>query len=376
MENRSRAAVAEEQSRENKAQIGEGSFLFLFSHKWNIKPNHGVVAKTNLLDGVTLHNFDDELLYEFEACNQAQKDTDAWYACNIELNPGVYKLRLKLPSSSFLEQTVVLCRDWQTSVFCGSKEFADDVHTLVPDLPNAAIFLHRRNHLNLNDEQTRFTEEARLSLCYQRQVSNAGFRDILERFAESPMLTIYGIHLLLLNNYNNKNYPKTLIERLRTLLGYHPDVEALALKLGQESEIATFESPTMLRQSWKYLVLETIRARELITRYSVLSVIAEYLLASNLWLTWGGTSHKFQASRSDNRSQTSLVANTLKVMLEHNQPYAQTGQIEALEGISPMVDDIEPKQSEMNQEALIRRFVRELLLPRSTGERLLEKSNQ
>jgi hypothetical protein len=128
---------------------------------------------------------------------------------------------------------------------------------------------------------------------------------------ENPMLGIFGAHLLLLKKQLKLNLLSIVVRNLRRLLGenQHPDVEALALRLGKNGTFYTFEHLPMLRRSWWQVVDATVDNEELVPLGSMAAKFADRVWGQEPWLQWM-TSDK---SEMANQESEALASGSFKL---------------------------------------------------------------
>ena len=288
--------ASEALSKKVHVKKGSGSSIFVFVRDWTskqrseagIKPNPRPQLGLRLLDasGQVIVDLDKESEVNNGASALLPPDPDAYAGCNVQLNPGIYRLALGLASGSVIEQTVVASSGWQTQVFLLQRDYGKDRSDRRADLIGASILLSK-NGFNSKDPKKRLVETARLGLVNTRQVlSDEIIGSILDGKFENPMLGILGAHLLLLKKVE-LGLLTTVVDNLRKLLGsnQHPDVEALALRLGTKTTYI-FDHPPMLRRSWWQVVDATVDHPELVPVGSMAATAAERIWGDEPWLQW------------------------------------------------------------------------------------------
>jgi hypothetical protein len=212
-------------------------------------------------------------------------------ACNVELDPGIYKLSLGTPDGGRLEQVVVASPGWQTQVFLLQR--ANDANGEVPriDLSKAAVFmapLDRFDRFDPERAQNRLVELARQALASRRQILTPKLREMLGQNQDDPLLGIFGGHLLLLDPEPNLDLLRLVVGNVREMLGQapHPDVEALALRLDPSAVTYIFENPPMLRRSWSLALEASVTRPELVPASSAASIVADRIWGEEPWLIW------------------------------------------------------------------------------------------
>ena len=144
--------------------------------------------------------------------------------------------------------------------------------------------LMSRGGFEPESDELRRTEEARTALANERKVATEALEAIIEQ-SDSPMLALYGAHLMLLTRdprqYRTaRNRPQAatrfdeprfarIVARLREDLGRdHPDVVALSTQLPGSSpeRLEPVGAPPMLWRSWLLLIEASNDAPDLVGR--------------------------------------------------------------------------------------------------------------
>lgn len=257
--------------------FGTGSRLCVFTKN--------EFSSINELDiGFTLRNIRNEILLNFEY---------PFYGCDTEMDPGIYILCVENDEGDLFKSTIITSPGWQTNAFLKLKKFGIKRKIIIPDLINYSVLMMRNDGRNYSYNNSgfsddRLTEQIRQGLSKGRNVLSFEVLDKLlnEKF-ENPMLGIYAAHILLLDEKENFSIVSTIVENLRKMLGYHhPDVEAIAIKVGKESNFR-FEFFPMLAKSW-YFVLEEYKVnQEIIPINSLAYENSGNFWNTDLWLIWG-----------------------------------------------------------------------------------------
>ncbi len=291
---------AEIYSSQLHASLGRGSQIYLFVRDWTAKDQPSSEPSSPPLHparGLTLRDRQGQVLADF-ALPSWPHDLrwDPWAACNLEVDPGSYRLYLETAAGDVLEQTIVASPGWQTQVFLLQRDYGYREPDRRADLPNASIFLspigwgfrpQRTGQRTPGDLDFRLAEMVRQGLANSRRVlSDTVVHTMLDGKFSNPMLGIYGAHLLLFDEKPDRQILTTVVGNLRRLLGApHPDVEALALKLGQGSNYV-FDLPPMLRRSWGFVLNASVQRPDLVPEDSLSYQIAGRLWSGEPWLLW------------------------------------------------------------------------------------------
>jgi len=287
---------AQRLSRHLHESLGKGSQLFLFVRTWTAPDARGLLQGKNPATGLTLHDLQGNLLVDFETAGErelrANFPFDPWAACNVNIAPGSYRLRLQTSTWGALEQIVVASPDWQTQMFllqtaCGDKAQPSSVHA---DLTNASVLLAPLGQgFDSTNSEFRLAEIARIALADRRSTLARSLLDrLLKGQFKNPMLGIYAANALLPASESDQLLLGKTLDSLRNLLGAHPDVEALALSLSDRvaTVLETYDSPPMLASSWSAIVKRSIQKPDLISDSSLSSRIASHLWGDSIWLIW------------------------------------------------------------------------------------------
>lgn len=330
------------------AKVGAGSQLFAFARDVET-PGVG-----NPATGLTLHDLRGRKLLDLAEISEHAFEHDssmaAWAGCNVELDPGEYRLRVATGTGRGLEQTIVLSPGWQTQVFLvrdwyetlppdgvesASETPGSEAQSKCADLSKSTILMAPIGAgFSANDDQLRLTELARQGLTTGRAVVTVDdLKEMVNRKFENPMLGIYGAHLLLpaLRTQTSREslqaddvvgrrassavraiqqvagvtadgiagpstmatvseVLRTLIGHLKSILGDHLDVRALELQLdrniGGNRSFPPFHAPPMLKLSWEIVVAASAAEPTLIPPGSLTDRIADRLWGSGAWLVW------------------------------------------------------------------------------------------
>ena len=373
-------SAAATHSRQVHVQAGQGSSIFVFARDWTpltrqAKPLFGPPAR-----GLTLRDTQGNLVADFArqsvSGNGSGNGGDPWSACNVRVNPGLYRLSLETSLGAKLEQSVIASPGWQTQIFLLQRAYGESLDDRQADLPGASLLLSQHGFDPSRDD-IRLTELIRLGLSESRQVlSDRIVNELLWGKFENPMLGIYGAHLLLLNKELDSDRLHLVITNLRRLLGrQHPDVEALALKVAPDNAPSVFDYPPMLRKSWWYVLDATVRRPDLVPIGSFAANMAGRLWGDGIWLTWltpaagdaaGGVGSRQGAERTPQQNDTlGDFTASLLTSAPVREAIAQIQSGTQASGVRVTLDD-----------DTARRLVYTLGIPRANVEDLLDKLNQ
>lgn len=316
---------------------GQGSWIFVFVRDWTAKGTSS--RKQNPAKGLFLEDENGNLVADLGLASVSDISGDPWAACNVAVNPGIYRLRLEFTpvegqTDSGLEQAIVASPDWQTQVFLLQGAYGLRATDWAPDLAGGAI-LQSRGAGGFDPARADFrqTELARLGLTNRRQVVSQEVRDMLRWKVDNPMLGIFGAHLLLMSRQLDEDLFRTVVQNLRRLLGEgveHPDVEALALHL-ESTGPYQFKSPPMLRRSWSLIVDATADRPFLIAPDSLAAKIWNRLWSAEPWLIWlrrgefaasgiPAAAAAVSASEETSELEAALTAHVVTQPIRLNQP--------------------------------------------------------
>ena len=272
-------AAADQQSRQIHVSDGVGSSLFFLVREWTptqSQPKQRMIG--NPAEGLSLYAVGP--VGERKICDLAVSGTtnaqnDAWTACTVGLRPGVYELRLELPSGEVLRHSVVGSPGWQTQVFLFVQPYTTQSGPQWrADLSRTSVILTGvGGGFEPNEPMLRVAELAKVRLA-KRTLSDPGetarpllpdeMRKLFREKFSNPMLGIYGAHLLLLEKLLDHGLFQDVVGNLRGMLGIHPDVEALALRTNLLPPPSSFDQPPMLSRSWSVITEASIDRPDLV----------------------------------------------------------------------------------------------------------------
>ena len=289
--NQQHQEVAIAQSRHPHVKVGHGSEIYVVVRDGIDGGQPVAAAGMHPGQGLALLNANGAQIVDLGTQSWTDSSARSIAVCNVELDPGPYKLSLTSPNGRRLEQVVVAAAGWQTQVFLLRSAHDPSTEIARPDLSGAAVFmapLERVDRFDPERSEGRLVELARQALASRRQLLSPRFREMLRQKPEDPMLGIFGGHLLLLEPEPDLELLRLVVENVRGLLGQapHPDVEALALRLESGPAIQVLENPPMLRRSWTLALEASVARPELVPASSAASTIADRIWGDEPWLIW------------------------------------------------------------------------------------------
>jgi hypothetical protein len=275
--------------------IGKGGQLLVFVRDQDLR------ARSNPARGLALHHASGEMVGEVEADGESGGGSDyahpPWSGCTYELAPGLWRLRCPAPDLGTVEQTVAVCKGWQTQVFL-QRRASQSGGPRRPDLADASVLMASvKDGFKPQLAELRATELARQGLRDRRHVvPKHQLLAMLHKKQKNPMLGIYGAHLMIHEADPDLQFIRKVTNNLRKLVGDHPDVMALELWLAPDADVGDFSQPPMLQSSWSIVVAATANRPELVPRGSHSAGISQQVLAAGPWLRWRmASSHSPQA---------------------------------------------------------------------------------
>lgn len=277
-------SAAESESRKFHYQLGQGSCICVFVREWRSENASGPPPNMNPLTGLSLCDANEQEKVSFEKTGKVDNGVpDPWGACTIAVTPGVYLLRLTLPTGARHERTIVAVPGWQTQVFLLMADYGG---VRCADVVKGSVLMARGIGFSNADASVRQVELARMALANERKVLKGEVLELLRGKFDNPMLGILGGHLLLLDESPDLTLLTLVVNNLRGLLNFqHPDVEALALAAGLESQYS-FIVPPMLRRSWGIVVNATVEHPGLVPPGCLADRRARNQWAVEPWLAW------------------------------------------------------------------------------------------
>ena len=222
LSNQQHREVAVAQSRQPHVRTGSGSEICVVVRDSVPSDQPVAEAGTHPGQGLTLLSASGATLVDLGTQSWTDSSAGSIAVCNVELDPGIYKLSLGTPDGGRLEQVVVASPGWQTQVFLLQR--AHDSNGEVPriDLSGAAVFmapLDRVDRFDPERSQNRLVELARQALASRRQILTPKLREMLGQNQDDPMLGIFGGHLLLLDPEPDLDLLRLVVGNVREMLG-------------------------------------------------------------------------------------------------------------------------------------------------------------
>lgn len=272
---------------------GDGASLFVFARNWTESRgsdrNVPLPPGQHPATGLMLYDANGRLVADLEQAGNADLAVpDPWSACTVEVKPGPYRLRVQVPEIGALEQIVIAPAGWQAQAFLLQTNYGSEGSPVYrADLARASMLLARTGvGFDPQNDNLRLTDLARAALSRRRLVvAHDLLNQLLESKFENPMLGLYAAHALLASPEPDRQLLQVVVQHLRGMLGPHPDVDALALYLGEQIG-RTYAIPPMLRRSWSIVVEHAARRRDLVPAGSLASRAGSAIWGNSIWLIW------------------------------------------------------------------------------------------
>lgn len=267
--------AAQELSQSVPLKKGCGSQLFLF-----LRGLTEAAAKP--WQGVSLHDLDGKLLAEagLGICNAEHRCC----GLHLELNPGMYRLRVEEEPGEIYEMFVLALAGWQTRIFALAEDgWLPSVQVVRAALPEAAVLMSEMGRgFDPASPSARQTELLRLGLLHGRKVLDTiGLHNLLAAQPLNPMNAIYAAELL--QAQNRAELARHIEEDGK--LAVLPDMQLLLLGAGRLNEPPGLVQPPLLRRHWQ-LLREAVNKEQAVIPAGSLSEKLQQSLALNstLWL--------------------------------------------------------------------------------------------
>lgn len=227
----------------------------------------------------------------------------------VAVDAGAYRLLVDTASGIPLEMMLYVAAGWQTQVFLdvrndvalgireGARRSRKTSQFRRASLEGASIFMGRHG-FEPNSARLRLSETARQALGRERRLLGNDSQlklllpQMLDNKFEDPMLGIYALHFLLLEQEPDISLIRTVIFNLENIgLRDHPDTRACKLALDPNWQNAPFTCPPMLSASWRRILDACRQEPNLVPHRSLAAHIAPRLVGSGPWLVWRGDKH-------------------------------------------------------------------------------------
>lgn len=286
---------------------GSGSSIFVFAREWSAsKRPADTPPMKNPGEGLLLRDTSGAVVTDLQESSLVDDNvTDPYAACAVDVDPGLYRLALRVSDDLVVTQTVVASPGMQTQIFLLPAPIAG---RRLADLTRAAVLVVRQDGggFSSNDRSYRLAEIARLALTSQRKILGDDLRSMLRDKFENPMLGVYAGHLLLLDESPDLDLLGTVVWNLRRLLGpQHPDVEALGLRVSPSEY--RFAEPPMLKRSWALVVEATLEHEELTPADSAAVSAARRMWGDGAWCSWNDAADSALTERALERAVRSQM---------------------------------------------------------------------
>lgn len=363
---------------------GSGSSIFVFAREWSeSKRPADTPPMSNPAEGLLLRDTSGAVVTDLQESSLIDNNVaDPYAACAVDVNPGIYRLALRVSDDLVVTQTIVASPDMQTQVFLLPAPVAG---RRLPDLTRAAVLVVRLDGgFSSNDRSYRLAEIARLALTSERKILGDDLRSMLRDKLENPMLGVYAGHLLLLDESPDLDLLGTVVVNLRRLLGrQHPDVEALSLRVSPSDY--RFTEPPMLRRSWTLIVEATLEHEDLTPADSAAVAAARRMWGDGAWCSWNDAVDSSRAERAleravrsqirPTRAPTEPIRSPFAAIAEKRDKYSQPSPFESARRRSALPEPAAPSQPAAPDERKIGQLMRTLGLPRRDVERMLTTIN-
>jgi hypothetical protein len=276
--------AAAEQSRRVHVGAGKGSWLYVFVRPWGrARGKPGRPGAGNSARGLKLLNAQGDVIVALESASASEEKPAVWAACNLEVDPGAYRLRMESVLGRSQEQALFACSGWQTQVFLlhDSSEVPSELQGA--NRTEVAIAMVPGCGFDPDDPKARRTEVARLKLGAPRGPLSQGLRAVASGTFDDPLLGLYTAHLLHERGELEPAALTRIVDRLGALLGRNPPDVALLSLLEKAAPAPPLTALPLLYRSW--LLLLNAAERRFPTQPSMQRVLAT-AHAAGPYLRW------------------------------------------------------------------------------------------
>ncbi|MBI3271423.1 MAG: hypothetical protein HYZ53_20705 [Planctomycetes bacterium] len=295
----SQAEAARRESRSIHVRRGKGAGVFVFIRHRAV-PHAGTGAEAGLLPRLRAVLYDSDGKEIADTRRDGATDAGpgeprtacSWSACSTIVDPGWYRLVLRQGSEAGLNRTVVACAGWQTQVFLREPGLPvpGEAGDTGRGTESTVLMAPQAQGFDPGSKDLRLSEMARLALAHRRgRVAGRLLEELVRSKFRDPMLGVLAGHLLLLGGGADLALLKEIVLNLRRLVGWHPDVEALALRTAPAAGLAAaspFLLPPMLLRSWLAVLGAAAGRPELVPSGSYSDLVSDRLFGDGLWLEW------------------------------------------------------------------------------------------
>lgn len=234
--------------------------------------------------GMSLHDLSGKLLAE---AAQGECDVQSgFFALNLEVDPGTYRLQVEEEPGEIYEMFVVTLAGWQTQVFAlAENAWLPGVDACRAALPTTSVLMAELGKgFDPADAAVRQTELLRLGLLHGRKIlTEAGVKELLAGPTLNPMTAIFAVHLLL-RQEESAALAAEMAVHIASPLAAHPDIRAAVLPIIKAAEPPVFPNPPMLSCSWQLIMQAVGKEQAEIPPGTLNDQLRTSALGTALWL--------------------------------------------------------------------------------------------
>jgi hypothetical protein len=290
---------ARDLSRQPQVVLGNGSELFLFIRSFQEDASSRGFTADDLARGLDLLDLAGNRILDIsDVLQRVTNVPDPCGGVTVAVDPGAYRLRMTTQAAGVVEMCLVASPGWQLQYFALLRDWdRSDSEEWAADLVDATLSMGRPG-IGVDpwsDEQLSLVEIARTALLSNRPaLASSDLDELLEQKFSNPMLGILGAHALLAQpSVRDPEQVSAIVGKLRSLLGPHPDVDALECAVGRTLAGESLHgAPPMLTRSWTILTRASATNRALIPDGSLASKIGHRLWGPSTWLLWEHEEHE------------------------------------------------------------------------------------
>jgi hypothetical protein len=290
--------LARDLSRQPQVVRGSGSQIFVFVRSFSTVASRRHWSADDLGRGLALLDLSGSLLVDLHKMMFVNDGVpDPCGGLTVEVDPGAYRLRMTTKAAGNVELCIIACPSWQTQVFTLLTDWdRSDDDEWGADLVNATLSMSRQGFATdpWMNQGLSLIDVARSALASnQPAISSADLHKLLNDKFANPMLGILGAHALFAQDRRRSRDAvegellPTVIGNLRSLLGSHPDVDALRCAMGERLDVPSIpDAPPMLTRSWSILAEVATRNSAFMPDGSLCARIGHRLWGPSTWLLW------------------------------------------------------------------------------------------